>query len=286
MASRILIAGVTAACLLMVGSESVAQTSLDQPPLDESSAKRLDRMEKSLKEIRAIVFQGRETGQPVVVQPADTDSQIASLTDRLNDLDHTLTRLNGEMEVMRHDLDQSRQEANDLRSQNAALKEEVTALDQKVQGQSGPPPPPPAAQTAPAPEPAPAPTDDPAAAFAEARASFVAGDTASAEAGFRDYVERYGDSPRSPEAHYYLGKTLLARKAWSDAATADIGAIRGWPQTRWAPDAVLDLSRALVGLGKPDDACQTLGELAKRYPKASPAVLKGAQAVGSEAHCS
>ena len=63
-----------------------AQVPLD-PPLDERSAARLDRMEKAMRELRAIVFQGRETGQPVVVQPADTSGQINALTDRLNDLD-------------------------------------------------------------------------------------------------------------------------------------------------------------------------------------------------------
>ena len=47
-------------------------------------------MEKAVKELRAMVFQGRETGQPVVIQPADTDSQINALTDHLNDLDRTL----------------------------------------------------------------------------------------------------------------------------------------------------------------------------------------------------
>jgi hypothetical protein len=93
------------AAILLAGV-AIAQTSLDAP-LDEHSAKRLDRLEAAVREIRAIVFQGRETGQPVVVQPAETESQIASLTDRLNDLDHSLTRLNGENEVFRHDLDGS-----------------------------------------------------------------------------------------------------------------------------------------------------------------------------------
>ena len=33
-----------------------------------------------MRELRAIVFQGRETGKPVVVQPADTDAQLSALT--------------------------------------------------------------------------------------------------------------------------------------------------------------------------------------------------------------
>jgi TolA-binding protein len=235
-----------------------------------------------VRELRAIVFQGRETGAPVVVQPAETQGQINSLTDRLNDLDHTLTQMNGQMEVVRHDLDQIRQENTDLRARDAALKEEVTALEQRVQGLTAPPPPPPpVAGTAPA---APAP-DEPATAFLAARALWQSGDKAGAEAAFRDYTDRFGDSPRGPEARYYLGKALLARNAWPEAATADIGAIRGWPQTRWAPDAVLDLTRALVAMGKTADACQTLAELGRRYPKPGAAVLSGARSLRAQAAC-
>src|SRR5580698_3148072 len=96
-----------AACLLLAGGHALAQVSLDEP-LDEHAAKRLDRMEKAMKELRAIVFQGRETGAPVVVQPADTQSQIAAAGDKINDISQTLARVNGELEVIKHDLDQTR----------------------------------------------------------------------------------------------------------------------------------------------------------------------------------
>jgi TolA-binding protein len=266
---------------VLLAGQALGQTSLDQPPLDERSAARLDRLEKVVREIRAIVFQGRETGAAVVVQPAETQSQIAGLTDHLNDLDQTLARLNGQIEVIKHDLDQARQAEGDLRAQNAALKEQMSAMDQRLQALTTPPPPPPPAAEAPAPPP----PDDPAAAFAAAKAMLDAGDRVSAEAGFRDYVDRFGEGPRGPEARFYLGRILLAKHAWPDAATADIGAIRGWPQTRWAPEAILDLSRALIGMGKPADACQTLGELAKRYPKASPPVRAAATDLRAQAKC-
>ena len=234
-----------------------------------------------MRELRAVVFQGRETGRAVVVQPAETQSQIAGLTDRLNDLDHSLTRLNGQIEILRHDLDQSRQESLDLRAQNATLKEQLGALDREMRALTAPPRrrrnrkrPPPRRRLRTPPPP-----------FAAARAALQGGDDASAEAGFRDFVNRFGDAPQGPEARYYLGKALLARRAWAEAATAEIGAIRGWPRTRWAPEAILDLSRALVGLKKPADACQTLDELAKRYPKATAGVKTGAAQVRAQAQC-
>jgi tol-pal system protein YbgF len=278
--------GLTAAVVILGagGGGALAQTPIDDS-LDAHSAKRLDNIEKVVRELRAIVFQGRETGAPVVIQPAETQGQINSVSDRLGDLDRTLTRLNGEMEVIKHDLDQARQDNNDLRAQNAALKEEVRALDQRVQGLTAPPPPPPAAAAA---EPAPAtppPANDAVSAFAAAKTLWQSGDNAGAEGAFRDFADRYGESPRAAEARYYLGKTLISRSAWPEAATADIGALRGWPQTRWAPDAVLDLSRALVGLGKTADACKTLDELSHRYPKAPATVLAGARTVRRQAAC-
>ena len=270
-----LLALVLGAGLAVSAGQTLAQVSLDQP-LDERGAKRIDRMEKAMKELRAIVFQGRETGAPVVVQPAETQGQIAGLSDKIADLSQSLARANGQLEVLKHDLDQSRGDAADLRSKDAALRERLALLEKAVKDLTPPPPPPTAAAGVP---------QDPAGAFAAAKAVFDAGDMAGAEAGFHDYIDRYGDGPGGPEARYFLAKTLIARRAWPDAATAAIGAIRGWPRTRWAPDAVLDLSRSLIAIGKPADACQTLDELARRYPKAGPTVAKTAGSLRAKAQC-
>ena len=267
-----------AVCLAVLpGQWASAQVPLDQP-LDQRSAQRLDRMEKALKEIRAIVFQGRETGAPVVIQPADTQGQLGQMSDRMSSLEQNLAKLTGELEVMRHDLDQTRQETADLRAANSLLKAQIVDLQTAVPKPAPPP-------LEPAPSAAAAPAGDATSAFAAAKAALAAGDMASAEAGFRDYVDRYGDTANGPEARYDLGRTLLSRRAWAEAATADIGAIRGWPRTRWAPDAVLDLSRALVALNKPADACETLGELDRRYPKAGPVVAKRAADLRLQAKC-
>jgi TolA-binding protein len=268
-----LAAALAAVSLVAGAGHGFAQVSLDEP-LDDRSVKRLDRMEKAVKELRAIVFQGRETGTPVVVQPADTQSQLAGLGDKVGDITQTLARVNGELEVIKHDLDEARQTISDLRTENVALKDRLAALETAAKA-AGPPPP---AAAAP-------PGLDPAAVFAAAKETFDSGDMTAAEAAFRDYVDKFGDGPGGPEARYYLARTLIAREAWPDAATAEIGAIRGWPHTRWAPDAVLDLSRALVAMGKTADACQTLDELARRYPKPTPSVLKGAAAARAQARC-
>jgi len=68
-------------------------------------------MEKVVRELRAIVFQGRDTGKPVVVQPAETDAQIAALNDRVSDLEQTLTRLNGQNEAVTFELTKAQRTA-------------------------------------------------------------------------------------------------------------------------------------------------------------------------------
>ena len=275
-----LVALAAVAAITLVAGQSVAQTALDDP-LDDHSAKRIDRMEKVVRELRAIVFQGRDTGHPVVVQPADTDTRLSALSDRLSDAQQGISKLNGELEIVRHDLDEARQQASDLKAANAVLQAKISAME------AAPPPPAPLPSPGPAPSAEAAPPTSPLNQLSAAEAAARSGDWASAEPILRDYVERYGEGPHGPEAKYYLGKALMVRHVWADSATAEIGAIRGWPATSWAPEAVVVLSKDLVSLQKSADACQALDELARRYPKpkSGPAVLRAAVDLRAQAKC-
>ena len=274
----------TALALVLVAAPVCAQTSMDDP-LDARDAKRLDRMEKVVRELRAIVFQMKQTGKPVVVQPADTDDRLQDLTRRLSDLEQSLTRVNGALESTSHDLDEAKRANADLQGQLKALGDRLAAVE-KAQAAAAPPPPAAAAAEAGQSPPSPAEAKASAAdAFGKARDLMLGGDYDGAEAAFAAYVQAYPDGPKSAEARYWWGKTLSVKGAHAQAATAYIGAIRGWPKTSWAPDAVVELARSLAALKKPQDACATLGELAKRYPKAPAAVKSRAEAVSREARC-
>jgi tol-pal system protein YbgF len=276
---------VALACAAPAFAPAFAQVPLD--PLDDHSAKRLDRMEQALREIRAIVFQGRETGKPVVVEPADTNSQVAALSQKIDDLQQAVTRLTGQLESAGHDVDQARREADQLREENGALTARLTAVEQKLApaevAAAPPPEAPPQAVSATAPPPAP-PNDAPG-AMAAARAAFNAGDYATAEAGFRDVIARFGETPRGPEAHYYLAKILLERQAYADAASMDLAVVREWPTTSWAPDAALDLAKAMVGMNQAHSACGVLTEIDSHYPRANAEVRTGAAQLRSQAGC-
>lgn len=269
---------------------AVAQTPLPEAdPLDDRSAKRVERMEKVVRELRAIVFQGRDTGKPVVVQPAETDAQIAALNDRVSDLEQTLTKMNGQNEVVTHDLEQARRSATDQKARADSLEQRLAAVEKTLadmqataaaQVAAGGTP-----QLAGGTPPPPAPPADAATAFKQAKDLLLAGDYANAEQAFSAYVNNYPDSAKTPEARYWLGETQFVREAYTDAAGSYIGAIRGWPQTTWAPDATLKLARSLVALKKTPDACRTLDELSKRYPKAPAQVTSRAVSTRVAAKC-
>jgi len=272
------LAGVFLAVVFGVAAPALAQVPLD--PLDDHSAKRLDRMEQALKEIRAIVFQGRETGKPVVVEPADTDSQLSALSQKIDDLQQAVTRLTGQLESAAHDVDEAHREADALREENGALTARVAALEQKSAQAAAPPPVAVEAPNAPPPVPT-----DPAATMAAAREAYNAGDLAGAETGFRDVADHYGATPRGLEAKYFLGKIMLKREAFADAAAMDLGVVRQWPATAWAPDAALDLARAMVRMKESREACGVLSEIDSHYPKASAAVRTGEVDVKGQAGC-
>jgi len=273
-----------ALAVLGTASPAFSQTPLPPvgipDPLDARDARRVERMEKVVRELRSIVFQLRDSGKPVVVQPADTDARMADMAQKLSDFEQTLRSLNGSLEMVTRDADQAKRENAALKAQIQALGDRLTALEGKIASVEGPPPADTLGGQAP-----PGPPGDPAKDFAQGRQLMLAGDYDAAEAAFANYVEVYPDAPKAAEARYWWGKTLSVRGAHANAAQAYIGAIRGWPQTAWAPDAVVELARSLVALKKPTDACQTLAEFTRRYPKAPANIASRAAATRTQAKC-
>ncbi|WP_374655772.1 tol-pal system protein YbgF [Phenylobacterium sp.] len=269
---------VLALCLFATAAAAplaAAQTPMD--PLDARDARRIDKMEQVVRELRAIVFQGRDIGKPVVVQPAETDYQLQEVTRRLADLEQSMTRMTGDLESANRQAELAKRDAEQLRAENKSLADRLASLESRALAETVAPP----DGLAGGPSSG-LPAGD---LFTQSRQALASGDYAAAENGFREYVDAHGETSKAPEARYWLGKALSARGAHADAAGSYIAAIRGWPSTSWAPDAVVELSRSLIALKKPADACQTLAELAKRYPKASTTVQTRAAQARSQAKC-
>jgi tol-pal system protein YbgF len=283
--ARVFAAALAGMTLAAAAGQALAQTPIDSDPLDDRSKRRLDNMEKVVRELRGIVYQGRNTGKPIVIQSAETDSVVQTLTTRVEDLEQSLKRTTADNETQLRDLDQARKDLAAAKDHEAALEARLGALEAKVAAGLAPPPPAEQAVAAPLVGAPPAPAVTPAAAFAAANKLLLDGDYPNAESAFADFVQRYPTDARAAEANYHLGQTLTARTATADAAGAYIAAIRGYPKTAWAPDAMLQLSRALLTLGDQPNACKVLVDLATRYPMAPTPVQSRAATTRAQAKC-
>lgn len=208
----------------------------------------------------------------------NTRGELTAASARLDDMEASAKTLNGTAEAMAADLAAARRDLQAAQAQNRDLLERLTRVESAQAAMTVEPSAVPAAATAPTPT-------DPAQAFAAARALMDAGRFAEAGDAFGAYATAHAGQPNAPEASYWLGETLYVRETYGEAAQAYIAALKGWPKSGWAPDALVKLSNSLIRLEQPAEACKTLGEFTRRYASAPAAVKTRAQAARTQAKC-
>jgi tol-pal system protein YbgF len=117
-------------------------------------------------------------------------------------------------------------------------------------------------------------TDDPEELYRNSYEFILSGDYGTAEAGFRDHINRFPADPKAADAHYWLGESLLGQQKFRDAAEVFLAANHDYPDSGKAPDMLLKLGISLNGLKQHEVACATYTEIGKRYPGASDALKK------------
>lgn len=242
--------------------------------LGERADRRLDRVEQTLREMQSILYQGRETGRPVIVQPAETQGQIELMTRRVDDLEATLRTINSQLDALASDISTLRRDTADAaavqqqrQAANAALAARIDALEKRLDEQ--------AARV----------VADPVQGFQSAMQAYLDGQNGAAATAFQAWLDANPDAPQAPEARYYLGEALFKQADYDEAAIAYVAAIRGWPTTAWAPDATVKLARSLIEIKKTSEACGILTEFNTRYPRATATVKSAATAARTRARC-
>ena len=224
------------------------------------------------------------------------DIRIRELSERVTDLERALQGVNAQLEAATRASDLARGELKGLQDRVGALEapRTATASAPTPARPAAPAAPPPAASAAaPADTAAASPAPPPATAAAPAaedgltlgRKQLQSGDAATAEATLTAWLAASPGNPKAGEGAYLRGRARGQQSAWADAAADYITAVKGWPATWWAPDAVVELARALGRLGKTAESCQALGELSTRYPSAPEGTRRRAAAVGAQSGC-
>ena len=252
---------------VMLATSAVAQ--------DSGDSRRVDQLEKQVRELRAIVFQGRDTGQPVEVKPAGPDPALTALEQRFDGVDDTIRQLKGQLEVLTHDADEARQNAAAVRDQNGELRGRLDDLKSRVgrlEAQLAPgaaaglPPP---SSDIPPPPTAGGPTG---AAPMDSTAQAQASDTGrlggpssapSAPAG----LPAVSSQAATPADAYRTARALITSGDYAGAATAFQDYLNRYPNAKNTPEAYYWLGESDYAREDYADATPAYARALKGWPK-------------------
>jgi tol-pal system protein YbgF len=110
-------------------------------------------------------------------------------------------------------------------------------------------------------------------------------DYALAEDSFRSFLSRYPNDRLAGDATYWFGESLFQRQRFRDAAEAFLNVSTKYESASKAPDALLRLGQSLAALGEKEAACASLGEVLRKFPRASAGVKQGVEREQKRARC-
>jgi tol-pal system protein YbgF len=110
-------------------------------------------------------------------------------------------------------------------------------------------------------------------------------DYALAEDGFRSFLSKYPNDRLTGDATFWFGESLFQRQRFRDAAEAFLNVSTKFESNAKAPDALLRLGQSLAALGEKEAACASLGEVLRKFPRASAGVKQGVEREQKRVRC-
>ncbi len=97
-------------------------------------------------------------------------------------------------------------------------------------------------------------------------------DYALAEETMRNFAQKYPSDPLIADSQYWLGESFFQRQLYRDSAEAFLAVTTKFDKSAKAPDSLLRLGQSLAALKEKEAACAALGEVTRKYPRASSGV--------------
>ena len=180
----------------------------------------------------------------MTMSPAVAQLHDASRVEmRLSILEEEVSELRGEVERLRHALEQT----DDKKS---AKKGESSSIPSSI------------------------PASIPASIYEEGRNFLKEGDFAQAEQSFRAFLQHHADDALAANARYWLGESFYARKMYHQAATQFGESFENDPQGNKAADNLLKLAMSLSFIGEIPAACRALGQIPQLFPTGHERILQ------------
>ncbi|HTU00046.1 MAG TPA: tol-pal system protein YbgF [Rhizomicrobium sp.] len=99
-----------------------------------------------------------------------------------------------------------------------------------------------------------------------------------ARAAFRTFADSNPDDELTPQAVYWIGDIAYVQKDYAGAAHTFVEQLKKYPTSSRAPDSMLKLGQSLIALGQTKQGCNALGTIASQYPSAPKTILAQAAA--------
>jgi tol-pal system protein YbgF len=106
-----------------------------------------------------------------------------------------------------------------------------------------------------------------------------------AERTMRDFGQKFPTDPLLADSQYWLGESFFQRQRFRDAAESFLAVTTKFEKSAKAPDAMLRLGQSLAALKEKEAACAALGEVIRKYPRASSGVKAAVDREQKRAKC-
>ena len=111
-------------------------------------------------------------------------------------------------------------------------------------------------------------------------------DYALAEDTLRGFLQRHPSDALAPDAQYWLGESLFQRQRYRDAAENFLKVTTSYGNApSKGAESLLRLGQSLAQLNEREAACAALGEVNRKYPRASSAVKQGVDREQKRVRC-
>lgn len=215
-------------------------------------------------------------------------SLTAQLLDRVSTLEDQVRELRGQVDRLGNQVQRQREEAN----------KQIADLTFAMQNGGGggapatPPgrtpsaasPPPSSLGNLPASPPSTGPGPrTPEVAMQEGNAALARRDYPAAEAAAREVLGKRG--PRATDAQFLLAQSEMGQRNYQQAAPDFYDAYNRAKTGARAPDALLGVANALIGLGDRQSACEALAKLRVEFPQPRSDLRDGEAAARQRASC-
>ncbi len=106
-----------------------------------------------------------------------------------------------------------------------------------------------------------------------------------ARAAFRAFVDSFPRDDLAPQAIYWVGDIAYVQKDYAGASRAFAEGLKKYPKSPRAPESMLKLGQSLIAMNEKKEGCLALDALSSKYPGASKSVTAEALATRHTSGC-